>query len=121
MQRNLPSPETCLFDGQPLNMTEIMQPGLDVLYIFAGRTSLVGLSTARLTGSFFRTQHTEPKEKRVCVGNCMQSSVCNTSHLQRKPMTTDHSLQGSELNISIMYICLTNGPLIDLLLGDCFL
>lgn len=81
MQRNLPPPEACLLDGQPLNMTEIMQPGLDVLYIFAGSTSHVGLSAARLTGSFFRTQHTELKEKRVYVGNCTQSSICNPSHL----------------------------------------
>lgn len=50
-----------------------------VLYIFAGSTSHVGLSAARLTGSFFRTQHTELKEKRVCVGNCTQSSICGPS------------------------------------------
>lgn len=60
-----PPPEACLFHGQPLNMTEIMQPGLDVLYIFAGSTSPVGLSAARLTGSFFKTQHTALKEKSV--------------------------------------------------------
>lgn len=56
MHCNLPPPEACLFDGQLLNMAEIMQPGLDVVYIFAGSTSPVGLpAAARLTGSFFRT------------------------------------------------------------------
>lgn len=62
---NLYPPEACLFDGQPLNMAEIMQPGLDVVYIFASPTSPVGLSAARLTRSFFRAQNTELKEKRA--------------------------------------------------------
>lgn len=73
---NLYPPEACLFDGQPLNMAEIMQPGLDVVYIFASPTSPVGLSAARLTGSFFRAQHTELKEKRACMRNYTQSLVC---------------------------------------------
>lgn len=64
MQRNLSLAEACLFDGQPLNMAEIRQPSLDVVYIFASPTSPLGLSAARLTGSFFRAQHTEPKEKK---------------------------------------------------------
>lgn len=53
-------------DGQLLNMTEIMQPSLYVLYIFAGSTSHAGLSAARLPGSFCRAQHTELKEKSLC-------------------------------------------------------
>lgn len=65
--------EACLSDGQLLDMTEIMQPSLYVLYIFTGSTSPTGLSTARLTASFFRAQHTGRRERRVCVRNCTQS------------------------------------------------
>lgn len=79
MLRNLPLPEACLFDGQPLDMTEITQPGLDVLYIFTGSTSPVGLSAARLTASFFRTQHTELKEKSPC-GKLHAKLTCSPSH-----------------------------------------
>lgn len=75
MQCNLPPPEACLFNGQPLNMAEIMQPGLNVLYIFAGSTSPMGLSAARLTGSFFRTQHTALREK-----SCGKMHAKSTMH-----------------------------------------
>lgn len=57
-------------------MAEIMQPGLDVVYIFASPTSPVGLSAARLTTSFFRAQNTELKEKRACMRNYTHSLVC---------------------------------------------
>lgn len=66
MRHNLSPPGACLFDGQLLNMTEMMQPSLYVLYIFAGSTSHAGLSGARLTRSFCRTQQTELKEKSLC-------------------------------------------------------
>lgn len=89
----------CLMDN-PWTRFEIMQPSLDVLYIFAGSTSPVGLSAARLTGSFFRTQHTELKEKRVSMGNCTQTQ--NTvRHTYREPVTTVYLLWGSDLNILV--------------------
>lgn len=57
LQNNHLPPEACLLDGKLLNMTEIMQPSLYVLYMFAGSTSHTGLSEARLTGSFCTAQH----------------------------------------------------------------
>lgn len=80
-----------MFDGQPLNMAEIMQPGLDVVYIFASPTSPVGLSAARLTRSFFRAQNTELKIKESLneklhtqLGMHSHSSRITTSILQRE-------------------------------------
>lgn len=91
MQRNLSPLEACLLNGQPLNMTEIMRPvAWDVLYIFAGSTSPVGLSAARLTGSFFRAQHTELKEKRVYVEKL--HAQLNMHRLRLIERTRDHCL-----------------------------